>query len=267
MKYIIDNDLHIHTYLSPCSGDPEQNPENILKYARECGLTDICITDHYWDPLVPGATTFLAQLDTALLKRALPLPKAEGINFYFGCETELDRFGHLAIHPETYDEFDFIVIPINHFHQEGFSLPEEDFNNVPAIARRWVERFHYVLDQPLPYHKVGLAHLTCELMATEYRTQHLEVVDLISDDEYRTAFTRAASLGVGIELNFETFFDYSPEELERLMRPYRIAKECSCRFYCGTDAHHPSDFNRMRKKFEKVVDLLGLTEEDKFRIK
>ena len=268
MKYTVDNDLHIHTYLSPCSGDPEQNTENILKYALDSGLRDICITDHYWDhPKVPGATSFLANLNTELLKKSLPLPRAEGVNFYFGCETELDKYGHLGIHPDSYDTFDFIVIPINHFHQEGFSLPAEDFNNVPAIAKRWVERFHYVMDQPLPFHKVGMAHLTCELMATEYRTQHLEVVDLITDEDYRGAFSRAAGCGAGIELNFETFFDYSEEELDRLMRPYRIAKECGCKFYCGTDAHHLKDFERMREKFEKVVDLLGLTEEDKFRIK
>lgn len=266
MRYIADNDLHIHTFLSPCSGDTEQTPENILKYALENGFTDICITDHYWDPKVPGATTYLAKLDTELLKRALPLPRAEGVNFMFGCETELDRFGNLAIAPESYDVFDFIVIPINHFHMEGFTLPPEDFNNVPSLARRWVERFNYVLDKPLPFHKVGLAHLTCELMATEYRTQHLEVVDLISDAEYGEAFSRTAAAGAGIELNFETFFDYSPEELERLLRPYRIAKVCGCKFYFGTDAHHPADFVRAKEKFERVVDLLELSEDDKFRV-
>lgn len=264
MRYVFDNDLHIHSYLSPCSGDAEQTPENILKYAEKNGLRQICLTDHYWDPKVPGATTYLAQLNTDLLKRALPLPQADGVEFLFGCETELDRFGHLAIAPETYGEFDFIVIPINHFHMEGFTLPDEDFNNVPAIARRWVERFHYVMDKPLPFHKVGFAHLTCELMATEYRTQHLEVVDLITDEQYSAAFNRAAAAGAGIELNFETFFDYSDEELGRLMRPYKIAKSCGCKFYFGTDAHHPSDFDRAKEKFEKVIDLLSLTEDDKF---
>lgn len=267
MRYVVDNDLHIHSYLSPCSGDMEQTPEMMLEYAKKNGFSDICITDHYWDPKVPGASTFLATLDTELLKKALPLPTAEGINFMFGCETELDKFGNLAIHPDTYDTFDFIIIPINHFHMEGFTLPDEDYNKVSRVAKRWVERFHYVLDKPLPFHKVGLAHLTCELMATEYRTQHLEVVDTITDEEYREAFTRAAGVGVGIELNFETFFDYSDEELIRLMRPYKIAKECGCKFYFGSDAHHPEELVRSKEKFERVVDLLNLEESDKFRVK
>ena len=124
MRYIVDNDLHIHTYLSPCSQDIAQTPDNILKYALNNSFKNICITDHYWDPKVPGASPFLAKLDTALLKKALPLPKAEGVRFMFGCETELDKHGNLAIHRDTCDEFDFIVIPINHFHMEGFTLPE-----------------------------------------------------------------------------------------------------------------------------------------------
>lgn len=266
MRYIVDNDLHIHTYLSPCSQDREQTPENILKYALKNSFKNICITDHYWDSKVPGASTFLAKLDTALLKKALPLPKAEGVRFMFGCETELDKHGYLAIHRDTCDEFDFIVIPINHFHMEGFTLPEEDFNNVPSIAKRWVERFEYVLGQDLPFHKVGLAHLGCELMVTSSREGHLEVLDMIRDEDYVRLFSKAAKAGVGIELNFETFFEYSDSQLERLMRPFRLAKSVGCKFYFGSDAHHPSDFERAKEKFEKTVDLLDLTEDDKFRV-
>lgn len=47
MKYIIDNDLHIHTRLSVCSQDKGQTPAAILRCAKERGLKRICITDHY----------------------------------------------------------------------------------------------------------------------------------------------------------------------------------------------------------------------------
>ena len=62
MKYIVDHDLHIHSKLSFCSGDPEQTKENILKYAEKRGLKHICITDHFWDseliPLWNGETWY-----------------------------------------------------------------------------------------------------------------------------------------------------------------------------------------------------------------
>ena len=35
MKYVIDHDLHIHSLLSSCSRDPEQNTEAILRHAEE----------------------------------------------------------------------------------------------------------------------------------------------------------------------------------------------------------------------------------------
>ena len=46
MKYIVDNDLHIHSQLSLCSSDPEQTNERILEYAEENGLKTICLTNH-----------------------------------------------------------------------------------------------------------------------------------------------------------------------------------------------------------------------------
>ncbi|MBP3370026.1 MAG: PHP domain-containing protein [Clostridia bacterium] len=56
MKYAIDHDYHIHSMLSSCSNDPEQSTERILQYAKENGLKKICITDHFWDERVDGAS-------------------------------------------------------------------------------------------------------------------------------------------------------------------------------------------------------------------
>ena len=50
------------------------------------------------------------------------------------------------------------------------------------------------------------------------------------------------------------------------MRIYRAAKREGCKFYFGSDAHHPSDFARSKEKFERVVDILDLTEKDKYKI-
>jgi len=38
MKYVIDHDYHIHSYLSPCSGNPEQNAERICTQLKDISL-------------------------------------------------------------------------------------------------------------------------------------------------------------------------------------------------------------------------------------
>ena len=67
MKYIIDNDLHIHSKISSCSNDPEQTNERILRYAEENGLTfgddftmnnenqTITLTADGWEKVSAGA--------------------------------------------------------------------------------------------------------------------------------------------------------------------------------------------------------------------
>ena len=57
---------------------------------------------------------------------------------------------------------------------------------------------------------------------------------------------------------------FSEEEAEFFLRPFRIAKSCGCRFYCGSDAHHGLRFEVAKGIFEKAVTLPELTEEDKF---
>ena len=73
MKYIVDNDLHIHSQLSSCSSDPAQSNERILKYAEENGLKTICITDHFWDENIPGAFSVYQGQDFEHICLAKPL--------------------------------------------------------------------------------------------------------------------------------------------------------------------------------------------------
>jgi len=49
-----------------------------------------------------------------------------------------------------------------------------------------------------------------------------------------------------------------------MLRPYRIAKEMGCKFFLGSDAHTPEVFGRAAKKFNDIIEMLELTEEDKF---
>ena len=264
MKFICDNDLHIHSKISSCSNDPEQSNERILRYAKENGLKTICLTDHFWDDAVDGASNWYKPQNYEHIAAALPLPQSENTRFLFGCETELDRFLTLGVSKEKLDKFDFVIIPTTHFHMKGFTLSNEEASDAQSRANAWVKRLNAVLDMDLPFHKIGIAHLTCALIAPT-REEYIEVLKLIPNEEMERLFSKATRLDVGIELNSGDM-GFGDAEADVVLRPYRIAKQCGCKFYCGSDAHHPKDFDNAKALFERAIDLLELTEEDKFII-
>lgn len=266
MRFSFDHDYHIHSQLSLCSNDPNQTPESILEYAEKAGLREICITDHFWDSDVPGASSWYAKQDFEHISKALPLPKSDKVTFFFGCETDMDKFMTVGVSESRFDRFDFIIIPTTHLHMKGFTFNEEDGRTAEGRARLWVERLDSLLNQPLPFHKIGIAHLACGLTAPASREMLLEVLNLIPEDEMVRLFTKAASLGVGIELN-SSDMNFADSEADTVLRMFRIAKSCGCKFYLGSDIHHPANVEKLTAVFNRAIDLLGLTEDDRFTIR
>ena len=265
MRFTFDHDLHIHSYLSSCSRDPEQTPERILQYAKDEGLTTVCITDHYWDSAVEGPSKWYAPQNFEHISQSKPLPQEDGIRFLFGCETEMKRDLTVGMPRERFDDFDFVIIPTTHLHMKGFTITEEESESNATIARLWVERLDALLNMDLPFYKIGIAHLICPLLCKRSREDYLAVLELIPDGELNRLFTKAAELGVGIELNYGDML-FADSETDIALRVFRAAKKCGCKFYFGSDAHHPATFERVRATFERAIDLLDLQESDKFII-
>ena len=185
MKYIIDNDLHIHTHLSTCANDEAQTPENILKILKAKGYKTVCITDHYWDSEVPCNTRYnwwYEEQNFDHIAKSLPLPEDDEVRVLFGCETDLDSAGNVGVPKSRYNDFDFIIISTTHFHH----MAGEDWENCSNkdFATHWTNRFDAVLNMDLPFCKVGIAHLACCLINTKSREDYLEVISLISDCEF-----------------------------------------------------------------------------------
>ena len=130
MKFTIDHDCHIHSMLSSCSNDPAQSTERILQYAKDNGLKKICITDHFWDERVEGASDWYAPQNFAHISRAKPLPTADGIEFLFGCETDMDKFFTVGVSKERYNDFDFVIIPFPEDYVITSFLP---LNNISKL--------------------------------------------------------------------------------------------------------------------------------------
>lgn len=264
MRYIVDHDLHIHSFLSLCSGDSEQTTENILQYAKINGLSKICLTNHFWDSDIPGANKFYQPQNLCYLKQALPLPESDGIHFYFGCEGEMDKNAVVGILPDKYDSFDFIIIPTTHLHMKGMTINDVDFESETRRSALYIERLMQFLSQDYPYHKMGIAHLTCDLIAGAHHlnSSRVRILEGISDQAFTTVFQKAAEVGVGIEINVSNE-SYTSQD-EALIRPLQIAKSCGCKFYFGSDAHHLAQFEHFKERAETMVDLLSLEESDKF---
>ena len=264
MKYVLDHDYHIHSYLSQCSSDPEQSSENILKHAKSQGLKKIAMTDHFWDERVPGASEWYSTYHKfSDISRALPLPADEDVSFIFGCEADMDKNGVIGLSGEISELFDFIIVSTTHLHMKGFTVKECDYGKPDRLARLWVERLDTLLSSPLPFGKVGVAHLSTACIAPQ-NNLHLEALRLIPDADAHDLFARAARLGVGIELNAHDFL-VDRGNFETVLHPFRIAKECGCKFYLGSDTHKPREFCYYNN-LECAVEMLALTEDDKFII-
>lgn len=264
MRYKVDHDFHIHSQLSACSRDPEQSTKRLLQYAKDNGYERICVTDHYWDATVQGASDWYNTQDFDHIAQSLPLPQAQGIDFLFGCESDMDMQKTVGIPAARYDDFDFIIVPTTHLHMIGFSIQNADTAHA-ARAKMWVERTEHLLNLSLPFHKVGIAHLACRLIDNRSRSDLLHTISLISDADMQRVFANAAQLGVGIELN-QSDMSFADHEADIILRMFRIAKSQGCKFYLGSDAHHPAAFEKAKDIFERAVTLLDLHESDKFRI-
>ena len=235
-----------------------------MEYAKKNNLKRICVTDHYWDSEIDGASEWYSVQNFEHISKIKPLPCDDDVEFLFGCETEMDRFFNIGIPRERFDDLDFIIIPTTHLNTDGFTISYEDTDSNERRATLWVERLRAVLNMDLPFHKIGIAHPVSSLMS-KGKDEYLKTLKMISDDDMRELFSRAAEVGCGIEINHYDM-RFSDEDSNIILRPLQIAKECGCKFYIGSDAHHPDTFEKCIAILERAIDLLELRESDKFHL-
>ncbi|MBQ4323899.1 MAG: PHP domain-containing protein [Clostridia bacterium] len=266
MRFVIDHDYHLHSNLSPCAQDPLQTPENMLKWAERNGLKEICLTDHFWDEDVKPLNGYLSGTyrnnGYAQNSKAFPLPQSEKTAFHFGCEGEMDFAFRIGITPARMKDMAFVIIPTTHMHMRRMTVPEGITLEQRAVL--FTHRFNALLNSPiLPAGRTGIAHLVCSLIAPEHWEDHLRVLEMVPDSVLYHQFRRAKERNFGVELNIE-MKKYSSEELQTVLRPFLIAKECGCKFYLGSDAHTYAELDRAMENFDRMVGALDLSEDQKY---
>ena len=271
MGYIVDHDLHIHSYGSMCSKAPEQTPARILQYALDEGFSVVALTDHFWDETVPmlqggWGPDFYTSQNWAHITKQLPLPTAEGVRFLFGAEVDMTLDGVVGVSAHRLEQMDFLLISISHFHMTDFTITAADAATPAGRAEALLRKLERTLELDLPWHKVGLAHLLGQKVSGGDPAVHCEVIRLMQGERLTALFEKAAALGVGIELNTATFGFGSEAEREAVTAFYAHAKECGCRFFFGSDAHAPFQWEHHKERAQAMADALGLTEADIFRV-
>ena len=259
MRYIADHDFHIHSTVSLCCHDENQTPKAILNYAKENGYKRICLTNHFWDENVKSEAEWIDEHDFSHVTSVLPLPKDENVKFLFGCETDMDFNNVVGISKERLDAFDFVIVATTHLHLDGNTVKTK-ITTPEEAAYHWVDKAENLLQKDLPFHKIGIAHLTTGHIL---KNQTAETLALIPDLSMYSIFNECSRKGVGIELNVKTI-NMTDKQKEIFLRPYFIAKECGCKFYLGSDSHKTSALACAKENFENVITLLNLEEKHKF---
>lgn len=271
MRYIVDHDFHIHSGGSMCSGDPQQTPARILQYAIDEGFSAVALTDHFWDERVPmprggWGPDFYTSQNWDHITKQLPLPHHDNIRFLFGAEVDMTLDYTIGISPERLAKMDILLISLSHFHMTDFTISAADAATLEGRACVLLDKLERVLDRPLPWHKIGLAHLTGPKLGGGDPDNHVAVLNHLKGERLTALFQKAAALGVGIELNTATFSFGNEAEEKAVTAFYAHAKACGCKFYFGSDAHGPQQFLPHRERGQAMADALGLTEEDIFRV-
>lgn len=264
MKYVVDHDYHIHSFLSPCSHDPEQTSERILQYGIESGYKHICLTNHLWDSAIKGSYGDPPNQTYDYISQAFPLPQSEDVAFHKGCETDMDINYVLGIGKEVFDKLEFVIISTTHLQLAGYTIRENA--TLEERAEVYIKRLEKVLDCGLDFHKIGIAHPVTGHASPE--NPFNELYALLDKDRIREVFTELARKGAGVEINSKDWnlSGKSPEHIKAILDFYDIIGECGCKFYLGGDTHRSYDFVNNKAVFENAVDVLKLTENEKFRM-
>lgn len=263
---IIDHDFHIHTVYSNDT-DKTATVNNYVEAAREIGIKKLGFAEHFWDEKIEGAFDFYKPLGFKHLlpsREMLKSFKDDSVKLYFGCEVEYNpRISGPAIAEETAEKFDFITVPHSHSHE---TMPTEYYQSPEKHLNFILEAYNNILESNISKYITSMAH-PFSVVARSPHSQKM-LIDMVSDDTLKRMFDKAAQKDIAIEINtgcvlrdFETQLTMENVNESKLIRVYRIAKECGCKFIFGSDSHSCSHLKRGLVA-DVIAETLKLKEND-----
>ena len=256
---MVYEDLHIHTSLSSCA-KPTAHADGYIEKARGMGLTLVAFTDHMWDSAVVGASPWYAPQNFKHISQLRPsLPEnVGGMRILFGCETECDMHGTVAISRETAQQLDIILVPNSHTHMRGFVMPEECAETSEKHGAFMVRHFLDIASSPVADLITAIPHPFAAVGAEN----HEEILSTISDAALEECVFAAREKNIALEINTSVFHGMSDEHLAvcEYIRLFDIARRAGCRFTIGSDSHDIASMSTLPLA-EKVMAAAEITDD------
>lgn len=255
----IDHDLHVHTYLSACCKDKEnQTPGKILALAEEMGLGTIGFSDHIWTNTQEEPSDWYRPQDERQITRLRHdlMSVSSSVRVLVGCEADTVAPGTFSITREFAQSLDYVGLSCSHFHMSGFVQQPRD-NSPRSIGEHLVTFFVSAASSGLP---TVIVH---PFKPFGYESQYDNAIAALSDAELSDALSVAAERGVAIEIT-PSFLPTSDKNsggriwsIETPLRVLSLAKSAGCTFCFGSDAHSPDGMRELvtLEVFSRRLDL------------
>jgi len=256
----VKHDYHLHTKLSPCSGDPEATIQNYARFFADKGFSSICIMDHYWtrpenirennpDVIGPYPETLKQILENKKMVESTSLP----ITVLVGAEIETYSPDCIGGSQELKEMLDLVALPTDHFHLKDF-VQQPDDTSYAGWGRHLLKFF-------LAGAKSRLGNILVHPFIPMGASQNFarEILDTIMDNELFDAFATANESGNAIEINGSCMAN--PIYYEAMVRVFSIAKKAGCKFTFGSDAHTMNELKHY-DSIEKICAECGITAAD-----
>ena len=118
------HDVHVHNYLSSCSGDNQSTVESYIEVAKSLDMKLIGFANHTWDETIelPASSSFYKRQSMAFqmqIKSQIP-ERVEGLKILVGAETEYcGMYDVLGMGKDAALQLDFLLIPHSHVHMSS----------------------------------------------------------------------------------------------------------------------------------------------------
>ncbi len=258
---LIDHDLHVHTYLSACCKDKEnQRPREILALAERMGLKTIGFADHIWVNPCEEPSDFYRSQDHSQITRLRNdlLSESGPVRVLVGCEAETIAAGKFGITREFAESLDYVGLSASHFHMKKFVQQPKD-DRPRSVAEHLAAFFVSAASS-------GLATIIVHpFKPFGYEDRYDEAIAALSDAELFDAFAVAAKMGVAIEITTSFLPPAENDDgskssrwsIETPLRVLSLAKAANCKFCFGSDAHALGDMQSLTKleTFSRSLDL------------